>query len=153
MESNGNSSSTRTGLISHLDAGTIPGLFRMRVAQTPEAVAYCDYDDERDVWRELTWTQISGRVGHFRALLAQVGLDRGDRVGMLLRNSPDWVAFDIAAMASGFVTVPLYLHDSAASTVHILSIPAAVCSWWTVLIAGRCLRRMPRHCPNSRQSC
>ena len=109
MDSNGNISNTTTDLITHLDAGTIPGLFQLRVAQSPEAVAYCEYDDERDVWRELTWMQISGRVGHFKAILARAGLDHGDRVGMLLRNSPDWVAFDIAAMASGFVTVPLSL--------------------------------------------
>ena len=92
----------------------------MRVAHTPEAVAYCEFDERREVWRELTWTQMLGRVERFKAVLAREGLERGDRVGILLRNSPDWVAFDVAAMASGLVTVPLYLHDSVSSTVHIL---------------------------------
>jgi long-chain acyl-CoA synthetase len=45
----------------------------------------------------------------------------GDRVAILLRNGTDWVAFDIAAMASGLITVPIYSHDSLANAAHILA--------------------------------
>lgn len=44
----------------------------------------------------------------------------GDRVAILLANCVDWIAFDIAAMANGLITVPLYLHDSAANISFIL---------------------------------
>ncbi len=108
------------GLITHSEAGTIPGLFARRAAKSPEAVAYCEFDEERKLWREFTWAEMARRVDHSRALLAREGLKPRDRIGLFLRNGVDWVAFDIASLASGLVTVPLYLHDSGASTASIL---------------------------------
>lgn len=101
------------------DAGTIPGLLHCRVARSPEAVAYAEFDQGN--WRDVTWREMSRRVDHFRAALDQAGLCRGDRVAILLPNCTDWIAFDIAAMANGLITVPLYLHDSAANIRFILS--------------------------------
>jgi long-chain acyl-CoA synthetase len=60
-------------------------------------------------------------VARYQAALSKVGLEEGDRVAVQLPNGTDWVAFDIAAMAAGLITVPLYTYDSLSNTAHILA--------------------------------
>jgi long-chain acyl-CoA synthetase len=59
-------------------------------------------------------------VARWRAALAGEALAEGDRVAMLLRNCPEWVMFDQAAMSLGLVTVPLYTDDRADNAAYIL---------------------------------
>jgi len=106
--------------ISYEEAGTIPRLFLERVRRSPAAVAYRFHDPTDNKWVDLSWAEIACRVGACIQAIKELGLQRGDRVGLLLRNGPDWVALDIAAMASGLVTVPLYPHDSAPNSAAIL---------------------------------
>jgi long-chain acyl-CoA synthetase len=51
-------------------------------------------------------------VRRWQAALHGAALEEGDRVAIQLPNGTDWVAFDIAAMASGLMTVPIYSYDS-----------------------------------------
>jgi long-chain acyl-CoA synthetase len=60
-------------------------------------------------------------VRRYQAALCGATLEEGDRVAILLTNGTDWVAFDIAAMASGLITVPIYAHDSLSNASHILA--------------------------------
>ena len=53
--------------------------------------------------------------------MARSGLRPGDRAAVLLPNGTDWVAFDLAAMANGLVTVPLYAHDSPEGIAFVLA--------------------------------
>jgi long-chain acyl-CoA synthetase len=53
--------------------------------------------------------------------MACSGLRPGDRAAVLLPNGTDWVAFDLAAMADGVITVPLYAHDSPESIAFVLA--------------------------------
>ena len=53
--------------------------------------------------------------------MASSGLRPGDRAAVLLPNGTDWVAFDLAAMANGLITVPLYAHDSPESIAFVLA--------------------------------
>ncbi|MCL5060707.1 MAG: AMP-binding protein, partial [Candidatus Thermoplasmatota archaeon] len=96
----------------HPDAlGTLCGLFRARVAATPDQVAYRQFDEARDTWVSFTWAQVAAEVARWQAALAKEGLVPGDRVAVMLKNSVEWVIFDQAALALGLVTVPLYLDD------------------------------------------
>jgi long-chain acyl-CoA synthetase len=102
-------------------ARTIPRLFRQRAAENPDTDAYREYDAGRSTWKLWTWHDISRRVDEYASAIACLDLQRGDRVAILLSNGPDWVAFDVAAMSCGLVTVPLYLHDSPRNWAAILS--------------------------------
>lgn len=53
--------------------------------------------------------------------MARSGLRPGDRAAVLLPNGTDWVAFDLAAMANGLVTVALYAHDSPEGLAFVLA--------------------------------
>ena len=100
--------------------GTLCGLFRARVAATPDQVAYRQFDEMRDSWVSFTWTQVAAEVARWQAALVNEGLVPGDRVAVMLKNSVEWVIFDQAALGLGLVTVPLYLDDRPDNAVYIL---------------------------------
>ena len=102
-------------------AGTLDGLFRERVKRTPESVAYRDYNEPHSNWRDYTWAQIDHQVARWQAALTKDGLKAGDRVAMMLRNSPEWVIFDQAALGLGLVVVPLYTQDRPDNVAYILN--------------------------------
>ena len=101
--------------------GTLCGLFRARVAATPDQVAYRQFDEVRDTWVSFTWLQVAAEVARWQAALTKEGLVPGDRVAVMLKNSVEWVIFDQAALALGLVTVPLYLDDRPESAAYILN--------------------------------
>ncbi|MBI3433392.1 MAG: long-chain fatty acid--CoA ligase [Hydrogenophilales bacterium] len=101
--------------------GTLCGLFRARVAATPDQVAYRQFDEARDTWVSFTWAQVATEVARWQAALVKEGLVPGDRVAVMLKNSVEWVIFDQAALALGLVTVPLYLDDRPESAAYILN--------------------------------
>ncbi|MBM3344402.1 MAG: long-chain fatty acid--CoA ligase [Betaproteobacteria bacterium] len=102
-------------------AGTLDGLFRERVKRTPTHVAYRDYNHQQSNWRDYTWEQMYREIARWQAALAADGLQAGDRVGVMLRNSPEWVLFDQAAMGLGLVVVPLYTQDRPDNVAYILN--------------------------------
>lgn len=100
--------------------GTLCGLFRARVAATPDQVAYRQFDEKRGNWASFTWAQVAGEVARWQAALVKEGLLPGDRVAVMLKNCVEWVIFDQAALGLGLVTVPLYLDDRPDSAAYIL---------------------------------
>jgi long-chain acyl-CoA synthetase len=111
----------RADIIGRSTARTIPGLFRERVARSPDAIAYRQWDSTALQWRDYSWRDMARLVQRYRAALSRAALEEGDRVAIQLPNGTDWVAFDIAAMASGLLTVPIYSHDSLTNAAHILA--------------------------------
>ena len=69
----------------------------------------------------MNWHDASCLVDDYARAITRVGLEPGARVAILLPNGPDWIAFDVAAMSCGLVTVPLYLQDSAENWAAIIS--------------------------------
>ena len=108
-------------VISVESAGTLDGLFRERVRRTPQGIAYRDYNQQHANWRDYTWAQIDHQVARWQAALVKDGLKAGDRVAVMLRNSPEWVVFDQAALGLGLVVVPLYTQDRPDNVAYILN--------------------------------
>ncbi|MDD2929904.1 MAG: AMP-binding protein, partial [Sideroxydans sp.] len=92
-------------------AGTLHGLFLERVRRSSDKEAYRYFDANLNGWVSLSWRQMFAEVARWQAALAKEGLQKGDRVALMLRNCPQWVMFDQAAMSLGLVTVPLYTVD------------------------------------------
>src|SRR5687767_8688833 len=101
-------------------AVTLDGLFRERVKRTPDLVAYRYYDEKDSAWRSHTWAAMSAHVARWQAAMERDGLAPGDRVAIWLRNSPEWVMCDIAALCAGLVVVPLYTQDRPDNIAYIL---------------------------------
>ncbi len=100
--------------------GTLCGLFRARVAASPDRLAYRQFDESRDTWASFTWAQVAAEVARWQAALVKEGLAPGDRVAVMLKNCVEWVIFDQAALSLGLVTVPLYLDDRPDNAAYIL---------------------------------
>ena len=107
-------------LISTEEAVSLCGLLLERVARTPDAVAYVQFDEKTQTWIETTWRDTARMVAHWQAALMREGLSPGERVALMMRNRREWVAFDLAALGLGLVTVPLYPDDRAEAVRHIL---------------------------------
>ncbi|NDP48303.1 MAG: long-chain fatty acid--CoA ligase [Sulfuriferula multivorans] len=101
--------------------GSLCGLFRARVAASPDQLAYRQFDEASDAWVSHTWAQVAAEVARWQAALIKEGLIPGDRVAVMLKNSVEWVIFDQAALALGLVTVPLYLDDRPENAAYILN--------------------------------
>lgn len=97
---------------------TIPLAFYDRVRRTPDSVAYRVRQETG--WRDITWADVERRVAKRRAAFAAGGIPPGSRLAIFLPNGIDWIVTDLAAMAQGLVTVPLYTRDSASNIHHVL---------------------------------
>ena len=111
-------------LSSHLipveTAVTLDGLFRERVKRTPDLVAYRTHNESHNNWRDYTWAQIDHQVARWQVALERDGIKAGDRVAVMLRNSPEWVIYDQAALGLGLVVVPLYTQDRPENVAYII---------------------------------
>ncbi len=107
-------------LVSVESARTLDGLFVQRVHRSGERVAYRHYQRGAKEWQDLTWAQVAAEVARWQDALAGEDLHPGDRVALLLRNGPEWVIFDQAAMGMGLVVVPLYTDDRPDNVAYIL---------------------------------
>src|SRR5690242_6160030 len=101
-------------------AGTLDGLFRERARRSPGQIAYRDYDRSTGAWRDLTWSQMEARIVQWQRALARENLAPGERVAIMLRNCPDWVTFEQAALRLRLVVVPFYTADRPANAAYIL---------------------------------
>ena len=106
-------------VIAPQQAVTLHGLFVERARRSPDKIAYRHF--QQNAWRDFTWREMLGEVARWQAALASLGLQRGDRVAIMLRNCPYWVMFDQAAMSLGLVTVPLYTVDRPDNAAYIIN--------------------------------
>lgn len=112
--------SDSTGLISLDTAPTMSALFSERVRRSPNKVAYQQYDIGCKQWQETSWKEMASEVARWQAAMQKEGLEKGDRVGVMLKNSREWVVFDQAALGLGLITVPLYIDDRPDNVAYIV---------------------------------
>ena len=120
-------------VIEPTDRMTLAGLFRERVNRSADAIAYKHYDWGRRRWIDTSWLEMSHEVGRWQQAMLKMGLQRGDRVAMMLRNCREWIIFDQAALGLGLITVPLFADDRPGNAAHILQESGAK----LVLVAGK----------------
>lgn len=71
-------------------------------------------------WREFRWRDIDDQARRMAAALLALGLSRGDRVGIFAKNCAEWIIADLAIMAGGFVSVPVYSSANADTLGYVL---------------------------------
>ena len=101
-------------------AQTLDGLFSERVTRSPQKLAYRDYDTVTEQWRDYSWADMARSVARWQAALAREELSPGDRVAIMCRNCPQWVAFEQASLGLGLVVVPLYTEDRAENAAYCI---------------------------------
>jgi len=93
-----------------------PGFYEERVTEEPRTLprlleGAVRLHGARDaiVTREQRWSyaELAQRVDEIARCLVALGVGKGSRVGLLMENSPDWVALAFAATGVGALLVPL----------------------------------------------
>ena len=69
---------------------------------------------------EYTWRQVMDQVRRMAAHLQSQGLQPGDKVALLSKNTAHWLMADFAIWLGGFVSVPLYPTLAAGTIRQIL---------------------------------
>lgn len=67
-----------------------------------------------------SWRDMADKVARWQRALIAEGLQEGDKVAVLLRNCPEWVMLDQAALSLGLIVVPLYTDDRPDNSAYIL---------------------------------
>ena len=68
----------------------------------------------------LNWTQVYDRVEQLYWSLLNLGIKKGDRVAIYSNTCKEWGFIDLAVMACGAVTVPVYHSSHPDEVLHIL---------------------------------
>jgi long-chain acyl-CoA synthetase len=102
-------------------AGTLDGLMRERIRISSDKAAYQYFDKISKEWVELNWATMGERISRYQQALEKEDLHEGDRVAILLKNCPEWVTFEQAALGLGLVVVPLYMDDRPDNVAYILN--------------------------------
>ncbi len=108
-------------LIQQSDVLSLPALFRARLTKTPHAMAYRQYDIASQTWTQSTWKEMSNEISRWQKAFQKDGLQAGDKVAIMVKNSREWVVFDQAALGLGLVTVPLYVDDRPDNVAYIIN--------------------------------
>lgn len=100
---------------------TLPEVLQRRIALTPAAEAYRQFDAASGRWVGYSWAEIGGRVAQYRRALGAEQLPSGARIAVLVSNSVEHVCMDQAALALGLVPVPLHVIDNPESLAYVLA--------------------------------
>jgi long-chain acyl-CoA synthetase len=86
--------------------GTLNQLFFEAVSKynRPDALQF----KRNGVYHPISHTEVADRVRHAARGLSSLGVRRGDRVGILSENRPEWAIADFACLTVGLTDVPIY---------------------------------------------
>ena len=99
--------------------GTINELFFAAIGKfdRPNALAH----KVKGVWEWFSHRLVLERVRRVALGLKALGIEKGDRVGLLSENRPEWAIVDYACICSGFTDVPIYSTLPAEQIPYLLN--------------------------------
>jgi long-chain acyl-CoA synthetase len=104
-----------------MDYDTCPSLPAMFFANTAEiGDRPFLWTKNRDGWQAVTGNETRAQAAALSAALGSLGVKKGDRIGLVSENRPEWMIADIAIMATGAIAVPAYVTNQVSDHLHIL---------------------------------
>src|SRR4051812_19768186 len=100
-----------------LEESTMCGAFQVTAAERPDQVAIRTKGDDLTI----TWGDYADRVKKLAAGLAGLGLERGQTIGLLLNNRPEFHLVDTAAMHLGATPYSVYNTYTAEQIEYLVS--------------------------------
>lgn len=71
-------------------------------------------------WKELSWKKFGEIIFKTANSLKNAGIQENDKVAIYSDNSSEWMIFDLASMAIGAITVPIYSTNNAEQAEYII---------------------------------
>jgi long-chain acyl-CoA synthetase len=100
-------------------ADTYPKMLRLNAREHGHEIALREKD--LGLWREFTWNDYQNRVRDFALGMIELGIKRGDVVGIVGDNRPDWVAAEIATHAIGGMSLGMYRESLPEEVLYLLT--------------------------------
>jgi len=95
---------------------TLPGLLQYAAStyDRPDALSY----PREGGWVTWSHAEIMSSVRRLALGLREMGIERGESVGVIAPSSPPWLVVDLAIQSAGGVTVPIFKRISVQSLLH-----------------------------------
>ncbi|MDQ3881011.1 MAG: long-chain fatty acid--CoA ligase [Chloroflexota bacterium] len=77
--------------------------------------------DDADAWRARTYGEMWSWVTSASLGLQELGVGDGDRVCIMSRTRPEWLVSDVATLALGAISCPIYPQLEAAQAAYIIN--------------------------------
>src|SRR5438445_366680 len=72
-------------------------------------------------YQPISWAEAAGDVRRLALGLRSLGIGRGERIGLVSENRPEWIIADLAIMSAGAITVPAYVTHTVEDHRHVLT--------------------------------
>ena len=72
-------------------------------------------------FRSASWAAAARDVRRLALSLRSLGIGRGERVGLVSENRPEWIIADLAIMTAGAITVPAYVTHTVEDHRHVFA--------------------------------
>src|SRR5690606_1943025 len=79
------------------------------------------FKKKEENWKELSWKKFSEIIYKTANALRESGVQKHDKIAIYSDNSAEWMIFDLAAMAIGAITVPIYSTNNAEQAEYIIN--------------------------------
>ena len=96
---------------------TVATRFRDTVRERPDAVAI--RAKQGDGWVEWTWADYADRACRLATALGDLGVTRGDRVVLMMRNRPEFHVADVAVVLCGATPISIYNSSSSEQVQYL----------------------------------
>ena len=112
-------SEVRAEIDAEVAGQTVASRFAEAVSDHGDRVALRGKDEGTGEWHELTWRQYADQACRVAAGLRRLGVGRGDRVALMIRNVTEFHVADVAALLVGATPFSIY-NSSAPDQVQYL---------------------------------
>ena len=102
---------------------TFPKLLAHNAEQWPNEVAM--REKEFGIWNAFTWTDYHRTVKYIALGMHALGIGRGEAVGIIGENRPEWLHSEIAAHALGAMSLGIYQDSMNQEVVYLINYAAA----------------------------
>jgi len=129
------------------DINTVPKFIRNCVANIhPETHTFLKHKVGNN-WEEISYKQALDKIDAVSAWFLNIGIKKGDRLGLIIENGPDYVYYDQALQQIGAINTSIYPTLSEAEIEYILNDSGAK----TILVGNpfllRKVAKIANNCP------
>jgi long-chain acyl-CoA synthetase len=112
-------------VLADVEGQTVPQLFARTVAERPHAAAHHWRANDTGEWATVTWGTYADQACRLAAAFGQLGLQRGERVALMMQNRPEFHPTDMAVYLAGGTAFSIYNSSSVEQVAHQLQHSAA----------------------------
>lgn len=108
-------------MVSFNEFSTVPSLLRNVVANIHQPEETFLINKKGDSWQEISYATTLDRANAVSAFFLNKGIEKGDRMGLMIENSPEYVYYDQGIQQIGAVNVSIYPTLSEQEVAYIIN--------------------------------